>query len=98
MVIYTDLENTFTFYHMRICFHFIFTYLYMVIIASPGGLMIKIWRSRCHGSVSLPRWGTTPPICWLFTVVAADAENYATGISNTSRVTHAGQVLTELPD
>ena len=36
------------------------------------------------------------------TVVAAccccDAESYATGISNTSRVTHGGQVSVKLPD
>ena len=34
-------------------------------------------------------------------VVAAcccDAESYATGISNTSRISHGGQVSAELPD
>ena len=45
--------------------------------------------------------GTTLCSVSCYAVAAAhccDAESYATGISNTSRITHRGQVSVELPD
>lgn len=61
--------------------------------ASHGGPVVKIpvhllVREPCHPSIDC------------HTVVAAgycDAESYATAISDTSRVTHGGQVSAELP-
>ena len=60
----------------------------MLYIASPGALVVKVWQSHHRSPGSFLGQGTTPPICQ--TVVAAcccDAESYATGISNSSRVT-----------
>ena len=68
--------------------------------ASPGDLVIKILRSHHHGWGSFPGQGTTSPPVGGHTVMADccyDAESYA-GISNTSRITHGGQVSVDLPD
>ena len=64
---------------------------------SPDALMGKIRCSHFCARGSSPGPGT----CQLSHVAAAcccDAESYATGVSNTSRVTHGGQVSVELPD
>ena len=62
-----------------------------VYAASPGGLVVDIWCSHHHGLGSFPTQGTIPPSVGCHTVVSAcccDAESYATGISNTSRLIH----------
>ena len=75
--------------------------------ASPGCLVVKIQRSHHLGPGFSPAQGPTPPVCRVshhggcHTVVAAcgcDAESSATRISNSSSVTHGGQVSMELPD
>ena len=60
--------------------------------------MVKIWCSHWVGFlVREPH----RPSGGCHTVAAAchcDAESYATGISNTTRVTHGGQISAELLD
>ena len=55
-----------------------------------------------HGPYSFPGQGiTSHSSAGCHTVAAVcgcDAESHATGISNTSRVTHGGRVSSELPD
>ena len=63
--------------------------------------MAKIGRSHWHGPGSFPNRGATHLSVGCHTVVAAcccDAESNASGISNTTRVTHGEQVSVELPD
>ena len=69
--------------------------------ASPGGLVMKIQCSHHVAQVSFPvRDPHHPPFgCQTVAVHCCyDAESYATRISNTSKVTHGGQVSVELPD
>ena len=63
--------------------------------------MVKIWCSHCHGPSLFPVRQPHHLSVGCHTVVAVcccDAESYATGTSNTSRVTHGGQVSAELAD
>ena len=72
---------------------------------SPRGLGVKNWCSHHCNLSSFPGQGTTPlhsnPSVSCHTVAAVcsyDAESYATGMSNTSRVIHSGQVSAEFSD
>ena len=61
--------------------------------ASPGGVMVKIGCCHPQDPGLHPGQGTTPPVCHCHTVAAAcccDAESSATGVSNTTGVTHGG--------
>ena len=63
--------------------------------ASTGGLVVKIQCSHQYGPSSFPVRDPQHPSVGCHTVAAAcccDAESYAPSISNTSRVTHGGQV------
>ena len=74
-------------------------FLSMTMVASSGGLVVKIWHSHCCGPGSFPGQGTIPPVCQLsYSACCCDAESYTTSILNTNRVTHGGQVSLELPD
>ena len=67
---------------------------------SPDDLEVKTWCFHLSHPGSFPGQGTTPPSVGCHTVAAVcgcDAESHATGISNTRRVTHGGQVSAELP-
>ena len=75
--------------------------LALVLSNHSGDLVVKIWCSDHHGLGSFPGQGTALLTLGCHTLVVAcfcDAQSYATGISNTSRVTHGGQGLAELPD
>ena len=71
-------------------------------IASSGGLVVKIlhfhhYAAQVHFLIREPHHlsvgcRTVVAVCF------GDAESYATGVSNTNRVTHVGQVSAELPD
>ena len=72
-----------------------------VSFSQPWCLVVKIQPSHCWGPGLFPGQGTTPLICWLSSCgscMCCDAESDATGISNSSRVSHGGQVSAELPD
>ena len=70
------------------------------ITASPGGPVVKIQRSHRRGLSSFPvgNHRTHLSVVILWQLCCCDAESYATKISNTSRMTHAGQVSAELLD
>ena len=57
--------------------------------------MVKTWCSHLSGLGSFPSQGSTPPVFDCHAMAAAcccDAESWATGITNSSRVTRGGQV------
>ena len=60
--------------------------------------MVKIPCSHRHSLGSFLHQGTTLLVWQVAAVCCCDSESYATGISDTDRVTHGGQVSAEIPD
>ena len=65
--------------------------------AKPDGRVVKIRHSHCCSPVFISWSGNhTTHLSVVILWWLHDAESYATGISNTSKVTHGGQVSVEL--